>query len=247
MRPVDYERIAASYDRRYATNTFDGIEQCLRAFLGDARSIAEVGCGTGHWLALAASLPQSPYVIGLDRAFAMLAAARVACPDADLLQGAAEQLPYRAAAFERLFCVNALHHFSDRAAFYGECARVLGPGAAFLTIGLDPHARDDHWWIYDYFPEALIADRERYPSARSIRAGLRAAGFVRTQTVVAQHVSARVPFNEAKSLGLLERSSTSQLLVIGDAAWARGSHKIAAEQPALHADLRLYATVAWQR
>jgi len=49
-----------------------------------------------------------------------------------------------------------------------------------MTIGLDPHVRQDRWWIYDYFPGALTADRARCPSTDSIRAQLSAAGFVRS-------------------------------------------------------------------
>jgi SAM-dependent methyltransferase len=247
MQPVDYEPIAASYDRRYSTNRYDGIAHCLGGFLSNANSVAEVGCGTGHWLALASSVPQSPRIAGLDRSAAMLSAARGACPGATLVQGSAERLPWREAAFDRVFCVNALHHFPDPRAFYHECARVLRPGGAFLTIGLDPHAGGDQWWIYDYFPGALVADRQRYPSAPSIRAELSIAGFKDVETRVAQHLPAALSFNDARAQGCLERNSTSQLLVIDDAEWARGLQRLVEEQPTLHADLRLYATAAWRR
>ena len=247
MQPVDYEPIAAAYDRRYATNDYDGISRCLRTFLGTADAIAEVGCGTGHWLALAKSLPQAPHVVGLDRASAMLSVAHSAYPDVDVVRGTAAELQWRHAVFDRVFCVNALHHFPAPVAFYRECARVLRPGAAFLTIGLDPHAGGDQWWIYDYFPGALIADLQRYPSAPAIRADLIAAGFSDIETCIAQHLPARLTFNEARAQGFLERSSTSQLLVLDDSEWALGLNKLLEERPALHADLRLYATIAWWR
>jgi ubiquinone/menaquinone biosynthesis C-methylase UbiE len=139
MQPVDYEQIAAFYDRRYASNDFAGVALCLRGFLGDAASIAELGCGTGHWLAMATTLPQRALVVGLDRAWAMLSRAGGRAPNAECVRGNADSLPWGRAVFDRVFCINALHHFADPAAVFRECARVLAPTGAFMTIGLDPH------------------------------------------------------------------------------------------------------------
>jgi SAM-dependent methyltransferase len=148
--------------------------------------------------------------------------------------------------FGRVLCVNALHHFQNRAAVFAECARVLRPGGAFLTIGLDPHTGTDTWWIYDYFPAALLADRSRYPATATIRADLFAVGFAEVTTRVAQHLPAAMPFDEAVSKGVANRSSTSQLMVISDEDFAAGQARLMAERPQLQADLRLYATTAWK-
>ena len=246
MHAVDYEQIAGSYDRRYANNDFAGIERCLRDFLGAPRAIAELGCGTGHWLRVSLELPSRPFVVGLDLARAMLAKARQTVPHAALIRGGAELLPWRDSAFDRVFCINALHHFRDQPAVFRECSRVSRPAGAFMTIGLDPHAGKDRWWIYDYFPGALVADRERYPSTAAIRGQLSDAGFQRVETAVAQHIPARVTFEEAEAKGLLDRKSTSQLLVISDAEWSMGLAALRRERPVLQADLTLYATLGWR-
>lgn len=243
MQSVDYEQIAATYDQRYAVNDVTGIARCLSTFLGTAMSIAELGCGTGHWLALAVALPHRPLVVGLDSAFAMLTHAQRTAPNAPCVRGSADRLPWSAGVFERVFCVNALHHFPNRSDVYRECARVLRPGGAFLTIGLDPHVGADQWWIYDYFPGALAADRQRYPSGEVIRAKLTATGFDRVETIVAQHIAARLTFDEAEAQGFLDRQSTSQLLVIDDVEWGAGMARLRRERPTLAADLRLYATI----
>src|SRR5262245_27566619 len=118
MQPVNYEQIAPSYDRRYATNDFAAMEHVVCEFLGTARSIAELGCGTGHWLELVDALPQHPFVVGLDRASAMLARARALAPRVALVRGSAERLPWADAAFERVFSINALHHFPDHSTVF---------------------------------------------------------------------------------------------------------------------------------
>ena len=40
-----------------------------------------------------------------------------------------------------------------------EARRVLRAGGSLMSVGLDPHTALDQWWIYDYFPGALAADR----------------------------------------------------------------------------------------
>ena len=63
-RVTDYDRIADRFDARYAMYAYDGVRETLLQFLGaDASSaVLEVGCGTGHWLAVAsARLKPSPY------------------------------------------------------------------------------------------------------------------------------------------------------------------------------------------
>jgi SAM-dependent methyltransferase len=176
----------------------------------------------------------------------MLSHAGQAAPRAALVRGSAESLPWGDAVFDRVFCINALHHFPDHATVFRECSRVLRSAGAFMTIGLDPHTGYDRWWIYDYFPGALAADRVRYPSAATIRRQLSAVGFQRVETILAQYIPARVAFDEADASGVLDRQSTSQLLVISDAEWASGMARLRRERPDLQADLRLYATIGWQ-
>jgi len=246
-QPVDYGLVAPAYDRRYERNRYDGVEAALRRFIGDAGCVdaAEVGCGTGHWLAALQGRVRT--AAGLDLSAAMLQRARLAAPSARVARGRAEQLPWAAERFDRLFCINALHHFADADAFMIEARRVLRPDGAILTIGLDPHTGLDTWWIYDYFPAALNADRARYLPAASIRTRLEAAGFVDAVTEVAQHMPAAIPFEAALERGTVDRRATSQLMVIGDAEYDAGLRRLRAERPILHADLRLYATVGWVR
>jgi ubiquinone/menaquinone biosynthesis C-methylase UbiE len=246
MRRVDYDAIASRYHRRYETNRFDGLEACVRDFAGQSTcsALAEVGCGTGHWLRAFAEMRPDCSVAGLDLSMAMLSEARRTAPSALLVRGTADRLPWADDSFDRVLCVNALHHFQNHPAVFAECARVLRPGGAFMTIGLDPHAGADTWWIYEYFPAALVADRRRYPATATIRASLTAAGFHEPTTRVAQHIPAAVPFDEALAKGLVDRSSTSQLMVITDEEFTAGHARLLAERPRLEAELHLYATTA---
>jgi len=243
MRPIDYDDVAPEFDRRYARNQYDGTQSALIQFLGGGRpATLEAGCGTGHWLALVE--PRLDTVAGLDPSWKMLELAQAAAPRALLARATAERIPFAAASFDRVFAINAFHHFSDPVRFATECRRVLRPGGAFMTIGLDPGTGLDRWWVYDYFPPALAADRQRYPATKKIREMLAAAGFIDAHTSIAQHLPAERTFETAEREGLLDRRSTSQLLVISDEDFESGMRRLREERPVLRADLRLYATIA---
>jgi len=243
MRRVDYDDVAQSYNRRYERNRSEGVRAALHEFLGDAGKldVAEIGCGTGHWLADVAGLVRSE--IGIDPSWEMLRRAAVDARTALLIRARAEDLPLAAASVDRVFCVNALQHFADKESFVREARRVLRSDGSVLTIGLDPHSGLDHWWIYDYFPSALVSDRARYLPAATIRAMFENAGFTDVRTVLAQHIPASVPFDLAVERGYVDRKSTSQLMVISDAEYEDGVQQMRLERPLLRADLRLYATI----
>lgn len=243
MQRVDYDALAPAFDRRYEHNSYEGVERSLVQFIGDVplRAVLEVGCGSGHWLKV---LQHAAAVIaGADLSSGMLRLAREASPGAVLVRATAEHLPYRSSTFDRVFCINALHHFSDKRAFIHECRRVLAARGAFLTAALDPHTGLDEWWVYDYFPASLEADLIRYPSTERIREWLLEAGFASARTELVHRMPAERPFDVALARGHLDRRSTSQLMVIGDQEWERGIRRLREERPVIRSNLRLFATI----
>jgi SAM-dependent methyltransferase len=243
-RVADYDLIADRFDTRYSLYGYDGVRDTLGNFLGPAPSaVLEAGCGTGHWL--------PAHAIGIDPSAAMLGRARAARPSARLVRARAEDLPWRDATFDRIFCVNALHHFADRARFFAEARRVLKPGGGLLTIGKDPHTDRDDWWVYTYFEETRAIDRERYARVRTLRGELALAGFAWTESIEADHIEVVHPASEALLNGVVDPSFTSQLTVLSDEEFSRGAERLRQANEAaggalqLVADFRLYATIAW--
>jgi len=249
---LDYDSIAKVYDRRYEQNEYAGLERALLEFAADARALLEVGCGTGHFIGLVTARGRA--AVGLDLSARMLAQARASLPALPLVRGRAEALPFSDRRLDRVFCMNALHHFSDHRAFVAEARRVLAPGGGLMIAGLDPHTRHDHWWIYDYYDKALKDDRARYPSAATIRALLQARGFRRVETCEVQRITLRRSASEALAAGQLDKSTTSQLSILSDAEYQAGIDRVRRDIDAAQArgsvlelaiDLRLYATVGW--
>ena len=249
---VDYDTIASTYDRRYLDNDYSGVENALIAFVAQhpATRVLEVGCGAGHWLRFLAG--RGSGVAGLDASIRMLACAHAQAPRTALVHGLAEHLPWATASFDRLFCVNALHHFRDKRTFLVEARRVLRPGGLTMTIGLDPHTGFDHWYIYEYFEPVLELDRRRYPASSQIQEWMRAAGFVDCVTREVQHLQVRLSPRAAIEQGRLDKGATSQLTVLTEEQYQPGIDRIreaikSAERQGdslyLTADLRLHATL----
>jgi ubiquinone/menaquinone biosynthesis C-methylase UbiE len=248
---LNYDAIAERYDRRYLINDYSGVEQALYAFVGpdQSRRVIEVGCGTGHWVKALAQ--RGTWIAGVDASCNMLAFAGVkACPPA-LAQARAEHLPFVDGAFDRLFCINALHHFDDKPGFLGEARRVLRTGGAVMTIGLDPHTGVDHWYIYEFFEPVLEIDKRRYAPTQQIRDWMRGVRFSNVRTCEIQHLPMLLAARTALEQGRLERGATSQLAVLSDEQYQQGMDRIhralesaeaSGETLYLRADLRLYAT-----
>lgn len=253
-RVTDYDSIAGRYDRRYQIHEYAGVRAALVDFAGESRAVVEVGCGTGHWLEeviRSVSLSGQRTIAGVEPSAEMIARARTTAPDAHLVRARAEALPWRDASFDRVYCINALHHFSDRAGFFAEARRILKPGGALLTIGKDPHAERDSWWVYDYFPETLAIDRERFARVRTLRGEMALAGFSWSESFEADRIEAVQPATDALASGIVDRAYTSQLTVLSDEEFDAGVARMNSANEAAGGDLQLvtdfylFATVGW--
>jgi ubiquinone/menaquinone biosynthesis C-methylase UbiE len=101
--------------------------------------ILDVGCGTGYLLGrLAALTPQAEVLAGIDASSAMIEAARGAATDDRLcfVVGAAERLPWPAAAFDLVVSTTSFDHWADQRAGLAQCARVLAPGGCLVLADL---------------------------------------------------------------------------------------------------------------
>jgi ubiquinone/menaquinone biosynthesis C-methylase UbiE len=253
MRYTDYDAVAAGYDVRYRTYDYHEIKAGLATFLGDAPlgRILEVGCGTGYWLR--ALEGRAGFVAGLDRSAEMLAHA-AASDSGAIVRGDALALPFTAGSFDRLVCINALHHFPDRERFLTEAHRVLARGGGFFNVGLDPHADRDRWWVYQYFPQTRDIDLERYPAVRTIRGQLAKTGFSWAESYEIQVFEHAIPATEAFARGLIAPGFTSQLAVLTGEEFEAGVARLReamaeaegeGRELVLTSELHFFATTGW--
>jgi SAM-dependent methyltransferase len=222
--PIDYDPIAPHYDIRYGGNGLEGIAGLLRQLAaeagGDKARLLEVGCGTGYWLSLLAA--HVGWIFGLDLSAGMLRQARRRSPAPVVAQGQARSLPFAGASFDLVICVNALHHFLDPRAFIAEARRLLRPGGALVSVGMDPHAGRDRWYLYDYFPGTLETDRRRFPSAGTLVDWVKAAGFESAAWLTPEHILNTQRGRAVLDDPFLQKHGTSQLVLLSDDAYQAG-------------------------
>lgn len=103
----------------------------------DDATIVEVGCGPGSVLARLVELAPRGRVIGVepDAELAELARDRAAC--ANVLLGAAEQLPLADSSTDVVVLRFVLQHLADPVAAIDEARRVLRPGGLAVAIDVD--------------------------------------------------------------------------------------------------------------
>ena len=246
MADLDYDPIAPDYDARYRTGGPGGVAESLDQLARQTgvRRVAEIGCGTGHWLAGIADA----WRCGLDISIGMLERARDKLDAVSLVQADAHDLPLEAQSVDLLYCVNALHHFDDPAQVVSEAARVLSATGTFAVIGMDPGAGPDRWYLYDYFPGTLEADRQRYPSTERISSLMKRAGLSRTEVRPAARIRESVKGAEVFRDPILKKNGTSQLALLSDDAFRAGITRIESEialnsSTEFSIDVTLYLTV----
>ncbi|GIW74633.1 MAG: hypothetical protein KatS3mg103_1155 [Phycisphaerales bacterium] len=116
--------------------------------------VADIGCGTGVFAGMLASVAQR--VIAIDREPAMLEAARLRLGHAEhveLRQGEVERLPLPSASIDVAVLGLVMHHLDDPGQALAEVSRVLRPGGQALIVDIQPHQREEfrlemgHRWL----------------------------------------------------------------------------------------------------
>ncbi len=223
--PVDYDAIAATYNRRYEANPMQPVADTLNELAGSlaAQNVLEAGCGTGRWLADLAAPGRALY--GLDASRGMLHGAAQRGGRLNLVHGRAESLPFRTASFDFVYAVNALHHFADRLRFVQEARRVLRPGGALAVIGTGRVEQAD-WCVYEYFEGTLALDRARFPTPERLGGWMSASRFEGVESRVVYEIDERFVGRDVFASPFLEKHATSQLVLLSDEAYAAGLQRM---------------------
>jgi ubiquinone/menaquinone biosynthesis C-methylase UbiE len=119
--------------------------RALTALLDPDSCVGDLGCGTGQIAeALAASVER---VVAVESSAEMLQAARQRLEghdNVDLRRGELEALPIDDATLDAAAMCLVLHHVAEPAEVLRETARVLRPGARFLTVDMLEHERVEY-------------------------------------------------------------------------------------------------------
>jgi len=227
-RQVEYDRIAPTYDRRFAHSPMHGVACALQSWARalEAVDILEVGCGTARYLA---DMPlDDGRRCGLDLSIGMLEEARRRGRALHLVQGRARQLPFPRDAFDLIYCVNAIHHFDDPRGFVEEAHRCLRSRGALAVIGSDPHDGHGASYIYDYFEGTLETDLRRFPSWGTVLDWMVSTGFEAVEFHWVERIHDPKMGQGVLDDPFLRKDACSQLTLLSDDAYAAGMRRIEA-------------------
>jgi SAM-dependent methyltransferase len=223
VRTINYDGLANGYDERYrGAYKPEGVASKLLDLVHDvgAERVLEVGCGTGHWLGI---LQDQAHVFGMDLSFGMLQKAAELAGRFSLIRGDAQSLPFSNSSFDMIYCVNVLHHFRDPSGFITNAHKLLKKNGALAVIGMNPHAQQDRWFIYDYFPGTRKTDLRRYPSPGTIADWMISAGFEDVRWQMAERIIADKHCDDVLPLS---KDFTSQLTLLTSSEYAKGITRI---------------------
>lgn len=150
-----YDRIGVGYaryrrpDGRIAARLWDA--------LGSARSVLNVGAGTGSYE------PADRHLIAVEPSAEMVR--QRAASSAAVVRGVAEALPFRDGVVDAAMAVLTIHHWGDWRRGIEELVRVSRDRIVILTW--DPEC-GGFWLISEYFPEIASMDREIFPTLADI-------------------------------------------------------------------------------
>jgi SAM-dependent methyltransferase len=159
------------------------IEAAILAALGDARTVINVGAGTGSYE------PASKRVTPIEPSASMRA--QRPAERAPALDAVAEKLPFPDQHFDAAMAISTVHQWADLHAGLSEMRRVAKGPVVILTS--DP-LLIERFWLNDYAPEVLRTEARRFPGIDAITIALAGSSKV---TAVMIPLNCKDGFNEA--------------------------------------------------
>ena len=104
--------------------------RAARLLPADARRVLDLGCAFGFGTR---RLADGRFVVGIDVNEAYIRRAARVDGGARFLRATGERLPFAAAAFDAVLCLDVLEHVADERAVIAEIARVLRPGGVLIA------------------------------------------------------------------------------------------------------------------
>jgi len=150
-----YDTIGRTYARTRRTDP--RIARAIWTALGDARTVVNLGAGTGSYE------PGDRRVVAVEPSRTMIGQR---APDAaPAVQAWAEALPFVDDAFDAALAVLTIHHWSDVEAGLREMQRV----ARLQVVFMFNHVTSDEFWLVaDYFPEVRELETESPPTPEAV-------------------------------------------------------------------------------
>jgi ubiquinone/menaquinone biosynthesis C-methylase UbiE len=128
---AEFERVAISFAER-TQGRFDDMDVVGFSRVHPGETVAEVGAGTGNFLALFSGVADR--LIASDLTPAMLAVARRRHPELEVVVADGAGLPFRSRSVDLVATAQALHHIHEPVPVLTELRRVVSDGGRVLVV-----------------------------------------------------------------------------------------------------------------
>jgi SAM-dependent methyltransferase len=156
--PVDYDRHGVTYGHHRRTDP--RIAARVHAALGDARTVLNIGAGTGSYE------PRDRWVLAVEPSATMRAGRGIDAAPA--LAARAEALPFDDASFDAAMAMATIHHWQPPELGLREMRRVARGPVVILTFDLEALPA----WQREHLREGLEIERPRFPSVAAVAEAL---------------------------------------------------------------------------
>jgi len=131
------------------------IARFINEALGSARTVLNVGAGTGSYE------PTDREVTAVEPSREMIRQRKPGAARA--IEASAESLPFPDKSFDASMAILTIHHWTDKRAGLREMRRVTRGPIVLFTF--DPACRP---WLTDYLPELAVLDDQRIPTLQDL-------------------------------------------------------------------------------
>jgi SAM-dependent methyltransferase len=156
---VDYETHGKGYAQGRRADP--RIQARIEAALGDARTVLNVGAGTGSYE------PRDRWVLAVEPSATMRA--QRPAEAAPCIDSSAESLPFDDDSVDAAMACVTIHHWADRARGLAELRRVARGPVVVFTFDL----AELIGWQRDYFAEAIAIEEPRFSTPEQVGADVR--------------------------------------------------------------------------
>ena len=166
-RGVDYERIGGTYSRHRHPDP--RIAARIRAALGEARTVVNVGAGSGSYE------PEDRWLLAVEPSATMRGQRPAGAAPA--ISARAEALPLDDDSVDAAMACVTIHHWDPREAGLAELRRVARGPVVVFTFELDALPP----WQLEYLREGVEIERPRFGTTAEVAAAL--GGRTRVETI----------------------------------------------------------------
>jgi len=169
-----YDQIGKGYDSTRKADPYLADRIALHLQIGRAAEYLDLACGTGNYTINLQEKHGGNWT-GVDSSSRMITAAQEKSASIDWLVADCSSLPLTSNRFRGVICTLAIHHFVSLNLVFSEVSRTLNSGRFVILTATPEQMR--HYWLCEYFPQALLDSIRQMPTLDAVSTALNQAGM----------------------------------------------------------------------